>query len=74
MATALTLLSLSVLLVFAAEATLHGYLDPGSTNLLLQGVVGGIAAVLVVVKTFWRRMLTGFQRPERGDGPGGSIS
>lgn len=74
MAAALSLLSLTVLLVVAAEGTLHGYLDPGSTSLLLQGVVGGIAAVLVVVKTFWRRILTGSQRPGRGAGPGGPIS
>ena len=44
-----------VLLVRVRPA--EAYIDPGSTNIMLQGVIGGVAAVIVVVGAFWRRML-----------------
>jgi hypothetical protein len=34
-----------------------GYLDPGSGSMILQAVVGGIAAAAVVGKLYWRRFL-----------------
>ena len=63
-----------LLLVFvlaAAEMPLHAYLDPGSSSLLIQALLGGIAAVMLVMKTYWRRITSVFQRssPERGHGP-----
>jgi hypothetical protein len=33
------------------------YLDPGNAGLLLQMVVGGVAALGLTVKLFWRRIL-----------------
>jgi hypothetical protein len=33
------------------------YLDPGSAGLLLQMIGGGVAALVVAVKLFWRRIL-----------------
>jgi hypothetical protein len=33
------------------------YLDPGSAGLLLQMIGGGVAALLVAIKLFWRRIL-----------------
>jgi hypothetical protein len=32
------------------------YIDPGSGSLLLQALAGGIAAVGVVAKVYWRRI------------------
>lgn len=34
-----------------------GYLDPGSGSIILQAVVGGIAAAAVMGKLYWRRFL-----------------
>ena len=34
------------------------YLDPGSASLLLQMIGGGVAALVVALKLFWRRILT----------------
>jgi len=34
-----------------------GYLDPGTGSMLLQLLVGGIAAVGVAAKFYWRRIL-----------------
>ena len=33
------------------------YLDPGSGSMILQAVVGGVAAVAVAGKFYWRRLL-----------------
>ena len=52
----LSLYTLVVLLIFARPA--YAYLDPGSTSMLLQVLLGGLAAVAVVLKLFWRRILT----------------
>jgi hypothetical protein len=38
------------------EPTL-GYLDPGSAGIILQMIGGGLAALLVAIKLFWRRIL-----------------
>jgi hypothetical protein len=38
--------------------SLFAYLDPGSGSMILQAVVGGVAAVAVFGKMYWRR----FQR------------
>jgi hypothetical protein len=37
---------------------LLAYLDPGSGSMVLQAVVGGLAAVAVMGKLYWRRFLT----------------
>jgi hypothetical protein len=34
-----------------------GYLDPGSGSMLLQIILGGVAAVGVTAKLTWRRLL-----------------
>ncbi len=34
-----------------------GYLDPGSGSMLLQIILGGVAAVGVTMKMTWRRLL-----------------
>jgi hypothetical protein len=33
------------------------YLDPGSGSMILQAVVGGLAAGAVMAKLYWRRLL-----------------
>jgi hypothetical protein len=34
------------------------YLDPGSAGIILQMIGGGVAALAVAIKLFWRRILT----------------
>jgi len=38
-----------------------GYIDPGTGSMLLQVIVGGVAAAAVGFKLFWSRLL-GFLR------------
>jgi hypothetical protein len=33
-----------------------GYLDPGSGSLVLQVIIGGLAASFLAIKTFWGRI------------------
>jgi hypothetical protein len=39
-------------------ATASAYLDPGTGSMLLQLLVGGAAGAVVLVKLFWRRLLS----------------
>jgi hypothetical protein len=55
--THVTLLWLGLLLVFVADAPLHAYIDPGSTSLFLQGLIGGVAALVVATRSWWQRGL-----------------
>jgi hypothetical protein len=34
----------------------YAYLDPGSASLLLQGIIGAVAAGLVVIKLYWQKL------------------
>jgi hypothetical protein len=35
----------------------YAYIDPGSGSMILQAIVGGVAAALVFAKFWWRRLL-----------------
>ena len=37
--------------------TLFAYLDPGTGSMLVQLLVGGVAAVAVTAKLYWHRIL-----------------
>ncbi len=45
----------ALLLLFAAEPVL-AYLDPGTGSMLLQVILGGIAAIGVALKLFWHKI------------------
>jgi hypothetical protein len=45
----------AILFVTAVEP-LQAYLDPGTGSMLLQVILGGIAAIGVALKLFWHRI------------------
>ena len=47
---------LLVLLVCSATPSAFAYLDPGTGSMLLQVILGGIAAVGVALKLFWHKI------------------
>ena len=53
---------LALLLIALAEAPVEAYLDPGAGSLLLQLLLGGVAALGVVGKLFWERLTLPFKR------------
>lgn len=49
---------------------LFAYLDPGSSSMIIQMLLGGFAAAGVALKLYWRRFkaLLGFKPKESQDG------
>ncbi len=45
----------------------EAYIDPGSGSLFLQALVGGVAAIGVVTKLYWRRLRGIFTRGRAED-------
>ena len=57
-------LILTVLLgVLALEAPVAAYLDPGSGSMILQVLLGGVAAVGVVARLYWHRVTALLRKP-----------
>jgi hypothetical protein len=51
------------------EAVL-GYLDPGSGSVILQVVLGGVAAAAVAARFYWKRITSRFRKDSTdGDDP-----
>jgi hypothetical protein len=59
-------LAASAILLSANDA--HAYLDPGTGSILLQALIGGIAAGLVVIKLYWHKfkVLLGLTQQSQG--------
>jgi len=38
----------------------YAYLDPGSGSMILQLLLGGVAALVVILKLYWNRFLSLF--------------
>ena len=56
-----------LLLIFATRA--EAYLDPGTGSMLLQVILGGVAAIGVAIKLYWHKLKAAFgmgkkERPE----------
>jgi hypothetical protein len=56
-----------VCLLVAAEAPLHAYLDPGAGSMLVQVLLGGAAALGVIIKLFWRNLTEPFRKRDSAD-------
>lgn len=35
----------------------YAYLDPGTGSMILQGIIGGLAALAVILKVYWHRVM-----------------
>ena len=65
----------SILLGFMALAILttpaYAYLDPGTGSILLQALIGGVAASVTVVSLYYQKIkayFSGFSRTKKLDG------
>ena len=54
----------------AAPATAYAYLDPGTGSMLVQSLLGALAAVLVFGRTAWARIKRIFRREGGKEPPG----
>jgi hypothetical protein len=50
---------ITVLLLFFMADT-EAYLDPGTGSMLLQVILGGVAAVGVAIKLYWHKLRAAF--------------
>lgn len=48
---------ISIIAALFLSTPVHAYLDPGTGSIILQGVLAAIAAVAVVSKLYWQRIL-----------------
>jgi hypothetical protein len=54
---------LSLVFVWALQARLEAYLDPGSGSMLVQLLLGGVAGAAVIIKLGWQRFRDLFRSP-----------
>lgn len=55
---------IAVLLLLALTDVM-AYLDPGTGSMLLQVILGGVAAVGVAIKLYWHRFRVKFGRAKK---------
>lgn len=44
----------------------YAYLDPGTGSILLQGLIGGVAGGIVVIRLYWAKIRGFFKRSGSG--------
>ena len=55
-----TSLLVALIVVAIVPQAAHAYLDPASGSMILQAVIGGVAAAALAFKYYWRRILAFF--------------
>ena len=62
------ILKFSLVLAALLPAPVMAYLDPGTGSMMLQVILGGIAAIGVALKLFWYRIIAflGFGKKSAG--------
>jgi hypothetical protein len=43
--------------LFLTISSAHAYLDPGTGSIILQGIIGALAAIAVALKLYWHKFL-----------------
>ena len=60
--------------VALAPSSAHAYIDPGTGSMLLQGLIAGIAAGLVVIKLYWYKVkMFLFGRGQKDNSPADNV-
>ena len=54
-------LTAAAIAVFAAmTAPAYAYIDPGAGSMILQGIIGGVAGGLFIMRTYWAKVVAFF--------------
>lgn len=64
---------LAVIVLTLSVEPAYAYLDPGTGSMLLQVILGGVAAVAVALKLFWYKIRAAIglsKKPSAGDETG----
>ena len=62
----------TVILLFFMTDT-EAYLDPGTGSMLLQVILGGVAAVGVAIKLYWYKLRAAFGMAKKKDAEDESV-
>ena len=54
----------AAMLLWIAPA--HAYLDPATGSIILQGLIAGVAGVVVVARLYWARVKAFFRKDDAG--------
>ena len=54
----------SMFFIYAMTDNAYAYLDPGTGSILLQGLIGGVAGGLVVIRLYWHKFKNVFKRSD----------
>ena len=58
----LTRVAIAAAVMLAWSAPAYAYLDPATGSVLLQGLLAGIAGLMVVLRLYWGRLKAFFRR------------
>lgn len=61
--------SLNLFVLFLFSSSAWAYLDPGTGSMLLQVILGGVAAVGVAIKIFWYRIRAALGLGKKNEAP-----
>lgn len=61
-----TLWTLAALLLVVPAA--NAYIDPGTTSIIFQALIAGLAAAGTAITMFWSRIVSFFRRDSEGTG------
>jgi hypothetical protein len=52
-------------LIFNSKA--YAYIDPGIGSIMLQAIIGGIAATIFTIKIYWQKIKDFFKKKKKVD-------
>lgn len=59
-ATMITVILAAAAALSAMIAPAYAYIDPGTGSIILQGIIGGVAGGLFILRTYWAKVTAFF--------------
>jgi len=64
---------LLIILLLLPGTAAYAYLDPGTGSMLLQVILGGVAAIGVALKLYWHKLMAAFGLHKKEDAEDESV-
>jgi len=61
------ILIMVITLLLILPAPSFAYLDPATGSMIIQGIIGAVAGLLVAVKLYWGKLTSFFSRNKKSD-------
>jgi len=56
---------LTIFFIFFFNTKAYAYIDPGIGSIILQGIIGAIAATSITIKIYWQKIKNFFQKKDK---------